>query len=346
VKILVVDDSVVFRTQISASLKDLKGAEVIGTAANGKIALGKLETTKIDLVTLDMEMPEMNGLETIKAIKAKGYKVKIIVFSSQTTAGAQSALEALKLGADDVVAKPSGEVTSFELAQEMIKNSLLPRVQQFLSFPSSVGIKIPPVSLPKSTNTLKLLQPKAMVIASSTGGPNALETLFAQLQGPYRIPIFLVQHMPPIFTKILADRLSTISGCEIREAIDGEVVVANRVYVAPGDFHMVLVHENDKIKISLNKQAQRNSVRPCADFLFESASEIYKDRLLGVVLTGMGEDGADGARAIKKRDGGVVIQNQESCVVYGMPGAVFSNGDFDDIKDISEIGLFLTDFVK
>jgi len=122
VKILVVDDSVVFRTQISASLKDLKGAEVIGTAANGKIALSKMETAKIDLITLDMEMPEMNGLETIKAIKQKGYKVKIIVFSSETTSGVQSALEALKLGADDVIAKPSGEVTSFESAQEMIKN--------------------------------------------------------------------------------------------------------------------------------------------------------------------------------------------------------------------------------
>jgi two-component system chemotaxis response regulator CheB len=347
VKILVVDDSVVFRTQISASLKDLKGAEVIGTAANGKIALGKLETTNVDLITLDMEMPEMNGLETIKAIKAKGYKVKIIVFSSQTTAGAQSALEALKLGADDVVSKPSGEVTSFELAQEMIKNSLLPRVQQFLNFPTSRLPKATPVTTSSKTKTnLTLFQPKAVVIASSTGGPNALETLFSQLQTPYRIPIFIVQHMPPIFTKILADRLTTISGCEIREAVDGEVVAANRVYVAPGDYHMVLVSEGDNIKISLNKEAQRNSVRPCADFLFESASEIYKDRLLGVVLTGMGEDGADGARMIKKRDGGIVIQNQESCVVYGMPGAVFAHGDFDEIKDISEMGLFLREFVK
>jgi two-component system chemotaxis response regulator CheB len=347
VKILVVDDSVVFRTQISASLKDLKGAEVIGTAANGKIALSKMETAKIDLITLDMEMPEMNGLETIKAIKQKGYKVKIIVFSSETTSGVQSALEALKLGADDVIAKPSGEVTSFESAQEMIKNSLLPRVQQFLNVPIA-SLKSSPqvVSSPRTKTNLKLLQPKALVIASSTGGPNALEILFSQLQGPYRIPILIVQHMPPVFTKILADRLSNISGCEVREAIDGEVVVANRVYVAPGDFHMSVVLQNGKTVISLNKESQRNSVRPCADYLFESAAEIYKDRLLGIVLTGMGEDGADGARAIKKCDGGIVIQSQESCVVYGMPGAVFAQGNYDEIKDINEMGIFLRDFVK
>jgi len=202
------------------------------------------------------------------------------------------------------------------------------------------------VSSPRTRTNLKLLQPKALVIASSTGGPNALEILFSQLQGPYRIPILIVQHMPPVFTKILADRLSNISGCEVREAIDGEVVVANRVYVAPGDFHMSVVLQNGKTVISLNKESQRNSVRPCADYLFESAAEIYKDRLLGIVLTGMGEDGADGARAIKKCDGGIVIQSQESCVVYGMPGAVFAQGNYDEIKDINEMGIFLRDFVK
>ncbi|MFZ4712468.1 MAG: chemotaxis-specific protein-glutamate methyltransferase CheB [Bacteriovoracaceae bacterium] len=350
-KILVVDDSVVFRTQISASLKDVKEVEVVGTAANGRIALQKLEQMNIDLITLDMEMPELNGIETIKAIKEKGLKTKIIVFSSQTPRGATAALEALRLGADDVVAKPSNDVISFEHAQKMIREALIPSVLQFIM--NNPYHSLERVSQKESVQNearnkinLKTFSPKAVVIASSTGGPNALENIFSKLKGPFRYPVFITQHMPPVFTKILADRLSDICGVVVKEAVDGEKALENTVYIAPGDFHMSLKLKSGVVYLSLDQTEQRNSVRPAADNLFETAADIYQDKLLGVVLTGMGEDGVVGATRIKKNKGAVLIQSKETCVVFGMPGAVFERNDYDEIMDLEKIGLYLKDVLK
>lgn len=348
IKVLVVDDSIVFRTQISASLKDVEGVEVVGTAPNGKIAIQKLGQLSVDLVTLDMEMPEMNGLETIKELRAKGFKTKVIVFSSQTTRGAEIALEALRLGANDVVAKPSGDHLNFETAQTIIKEALVPRVLQFINaIPMK---KVAPNSLRQNVEVkshapkinLNNFFPKALVIASSTGGPNALETIFSTLKGPFKIPVLIVQHMPPVFTQILAKRISDMVGSEVREATNNEILKAGTVYMAPGGFHMQLKQNNDRIiKIELHQGPERNSVRPAADYLFETAADIFKHQLLGVVLTGMGEDGAVGAKKIHNLGGGIIIQSKESCVVFGMPGAVYENNDFDEIKNLDEISTYL-----
>lgn len=343
-KILVVDDSVVFRTQISTLLKEVDGVEIIGTAANGKIALQKLEQGSIDLMTLDLEMPEMDGISTLKAMRAKGFKTKVIVFSSLTIAGAEKALEALSAGADDVALKPHGDIMSFEHAQEMIRSALIPKVLQFVGRIESkavpVTVKAPKTVIPekgKAKRHIADLLPTAVVIASSTGGPSALETIFSQLKGPFNKPIFIAQHMPPVFTELLAKRLREMCGADVHEAKDGEVVKPNGVYVAPGDYHMVLVRVDGVVKIMLNQDPHRNSVRPAADFLFESASEVYMSSLLGVVLTGMGEDGAIGARRIRENSGAILIQDKESCVVFGMPGAIFNNDDFDEIGDLKMI---------
>lgn len=342
-KVMVVDDSIVFRTQISASLKDAGDIDVVGTASNGRICVQKLEQISVDLITLDMEMPEMNGMETIREIKRKKIDVKIIVFSSQTTQGAQMALEALRLGADDVVAKPSSDNITFENAQEMIKSALIPRILQF----KKDSLKREPVKVAQvakaSSPKIKLSTffPKAVVIASSTGGPNALDEIFSKLKGPFSKPIFIVQHMPPVFTQILAKRLFDLCGVEAAEAIDGEIAQKNRIYVAPGGYHLYLQKVGDQVKIKLDEAAQRNSVRPAADFLFESAADIYSSSLLGIVLTGMGEDGADGCKKIHEKGGAVMIQDKESCVVFGMPGAVFANDNFDEIKSLDGISTYL-----
>jgi two-component system, chemotaxis family, protein-glutamate methylesterase/glutaminase len=342
-KVLIVDDSIVFRTQISSSLNGIEGIEVVGTAANGRIALQKLEQISIDLVVLDMEMPELNGLDTLKALRAKGFKTKVVVFSSQTPRGAEKALDALSAGADDIVAKPSGESVSFETAQEIIRGALVPRVLQFMH-PNSA-----PINRPQSSGELTIIRPKlprrkishftpkAIVIASSTGGPAALESIFSGLKGPFRIPIFIAQHMPPVFTQIMAKRLAELTGSEVKEASQGELVTKGVVYVAPGDFHMVLKSADSRIRITLNQDPLRNSVRPAADHLFESAAGIYGPDLAGIVLTGMGEDGAVGAKNIRELGGRVLIQNKESCVVFGMPGAVYANDDFDEIGDLQMI---------
>jgi two-component system chemotaxis response regulator CheB len=346
-KVLVVDDSIVFRSQITASLSGVEGIEVVGSAANGKIALQKLQVHQVDLVTLDMEMPELGGLETIKEMKRLGHKAKIIVFSSQTVRGAEKALDALAAGADDVVAKPSSDDMNFEKAQKMIEEALLPRVQQFVHGAKPRRTPAPALNFPSTSaasggkKNLKTFFPKAIVIASSTGGPTALETIFQQLKVKPKIPVFMVQHMPAVFTQILAKRLSEISGMNVIEATHNLRAENGSVYLAPGGFHMTLVKDDVGIMIKLNQDELRNSVRPAADFLFESAADIYKHNLLGVVLTGMGEDGAAGARRIHQLGGGILIQDKESCVVFGMPGAVFMNDDYDDIMNLSEMTNYL-----
>jgi two-component system chemotaxis response regulator CheB len=351
-KILVTDDSIVFRSQISASLSGVEGIEIVGTASNGKIAMGKLQQSDIDLITLDMEMPEMNGLETIKEMKRLGIRTKIIVFSSQTIRGAEAALEALAAGADDVVAKPSSDEMNFEKAQKMIEEALVPRVLQFLkasgrspqlpSRPSPARPATPAINaVSTQKKNLTYFLPKAVVIASSTGGPSALELLFSQLKVTSKLPILIVQHMPPVFTQILAKRLGEISGMPVHEAVHNQAVLPGHVYLAPGGFHMLMANESGKLLIKLNENEMRNSVRPAADFLFETAGAIYKHQLLGIVLTGMGEDGAAGARYIHDLGGGIIIQDKESCVVFGMPGAVFVNDTYDDIMNIGEISDYL-----
>ena len=323
-KVLVVDDSVVFRTQITNALSAVPDIEVVGTAPNGRIALQRLSQLSVDLITLDMEMPEMDGIETLKAIRSQNIPVKIIIFSSQTLRGAERALEALNLGADDVVAKPSGDNFNFEKALSSVREVLLPKVLQFSDKKISQPIienQIIPKTEFQSYNTtpiaknrtyekksFQMMFPKVVVIASSTGGPTALETIFSKIPGPYQIPVLIAQHMPPVFTQILARRLSEITGVKALEAIDGEDIQNNQMYIAPGDFHLRINKLNTVYKIQISKEEQRNSVRPAADFLFESAAKFYGDSCIGIVLTGMGEDGCDGAKAIKGADGGILIQ--------------------------------------
>ena len=346
-KILVVDDSIVFRSQISASLSGVESVEVVGSAPNGRIAIQKLQQLNVDLITLDMEMPELNGLDTIKEIKRLGLKTKIIVFSSQTIRGAEKALEALAAGADDVVAKPSADNLDFSKAQAMIEEALIPRVLQFLNSrkrTSTVTLDTPSVVQPRVSQNKKNLKsffPKAVVIASSTGGPSALENIFQNLKCNPKLPIFIVQHMPPVFTQILARRLTDMSGITVHEATHNQRVEKGNVYIAPGGFHMVVEKDSNGLVVKLNEDPHRNSVRPAADFLFESADLIFKHELLGVVLTGMGEDGAVGAGNIHNSGGGIIIQDKESCVVFGMPGAVFVNDDYDDIMNLEEITNYL-----
>jgi len=188
--------------------------------------------------------------------------------------------------------------------------------------------------------------PQAIVIASSTGGPTALETIFSQLKGPFKKPIFLVQHMPPVFTQILAKRISALTDAPATEAAVSQKVTTNSFLVAPGDYHMILNKQADGIYATLNQTAMRNSVRPAADNLFETASEIYGHQLLGIVLTGMGEDGLIGAKQVRSKGGRVLIQNKESCVVFGMPGACFAQDEYDEIASLDGIIQLLKGILK
>lgn len=325
IRVLIIDDSLVFRTQIQLALKENSKIEIVGTACNGQVAIDLMLKESIDICTLDIEMPILDGIGTLKEMKRLGIKTKAIMFSSLTTSGAEKTFEALKLGAIDFVAKPQSEDINSN-PSVIIRSCLVPKILSTIrldgKYNSSSDNEV-------ETRNWNLFIPEVLVIASSTGGPNALVDLFSNLRDPLPFPILVTQHMPPVFTASLAERLGAYSDKISREAVDGEILKPNQIYVAPGNYHMSLSGDRKKPQIVLDQGEPRNFVRPCADFLFESASAIYKRGTLGVVLTGMGRDGADGAKAIKSYDGAVLIQNQESCVVFGMPGAVHYDGHYD-----------------
>jgi two-component system chemotaxis response regulator CheB len=369
-RILIVDDSVVFRSQIKSAVESSMKIELLATAANGKIALQKLEQERFDVMTLDMEMPEMNGMETLKEIKAKKIPVKVVVFAAQTTRGATSAMEALRLGAIEVVPKPDGGNASLDQALEHVKDQLVPILREVETgrlvsgaaksaestraavesakttvesiskdmFPSIQSGDYPKVSVEK-------FKPKIVVIGSSTGGPNALEVLFETIKAPVKVPILIVQHMPPVFTASLATRIANLTGVEAAEGRNGEVLKPGRIYVAPGDYHMGLFFAPGGISIKLSQGPKRCNVRPAVDVLFEDVAAIYEQHVGAMILTGMGEDGMLGCRAIKSKGGGVMIQDKETCVVWGMPGAVHAAGAFDKMGPIQECGRVLRSWV-
>ena len=363
-RVLVVDDSVVFRSQIKAAIDGIGGMTVVGSAANGKIALERLEQMSVDIITLDLEMPEMNGLEMLAAMNKRGLKQKVIVFAAPSLTGAAQALEALRAGAADFIAKPNS-AGSLDEALAGIKAELVPKILQFKARIEKRALErdlvarsaaprqgLTPLEVRPSAASSRLastFKPRIVGIGSSTGGPTALDIVFAFLKDqPLSIPILIAQHMPPNFTKCLAKRLGEISGHVAKEGEHGEPVNAGCIYVAPGDFHMTVAFNADKrqVQIQLDQGPKRNSVRPAVDSLFESMAVTYGSSCAVYVLTGMGEDGMIGAKAIKGASGGVMIQDQNSSVVWGMPGAVHAAGAFDAMGNLGECANSLLQMVK
>lgn len=348
IKVLIVDDSVIYRSQIKEAFQLLPRFEVVGTASNGKIALERLNQFEVDLMILDLEMPELDGLETLKEMQKSTFTCKVILFSSSSKRGAEVTLEALKYGASDFIPKPNGaDLTSSTQSalspSERIKsilelkvNTLFPPVNDSNLDEKSKKISNE-VDLSRKKLSLSRFKPQIILIGCSTGGPNVLEKIFSSIRSSIECPIVIVQHMPPLFTASLAERLQKISGIQTSEAKEGDFLEKNRVYIAPGDFHLTLEGSVEKTILRLNKNEPIHSVRPAVDPLFISASNIFKDKCLGFILTGMGYDGKNGAEALKNAGSSVVIQNKESCIVFGMPGAVFSAGLYDQISTPDEI---------
>jgi len=341
-RVLIVDDSVVFRSQIRAALETSPDIEIAGIANNGKIALQKLAQASVDVVVLDMEMPEMGGMETIKEIRRLKFPTRILVFSSATKRGSVEALEALTHGADDLIAKPDATGIGVGAPGATLKEILVPKVLQFQSTmnPSSTKVTMTTVTEARPKANKKEVRgfiPEVIVIASSTGGPAAIDAVLALVKNPISVPIVIAQHMPPVFTASMARRIQERTGVETAEAEDKQELKKNRIYIAPGNFHLSIRRFGPTPHLILGQEPLRNSVRPAADYLFESAARTFGNKCLGVVLTGMGEDGLVGCRAVKESGGAIVIQNKESCTVFGMPGAVFQNDLQDQIQDLNQL---------
>jgi two-component system chemotaxis response regulator CheB len=333
VTVLVVDDSVFMRRMISDMIERFPGFCVIGVAADGQEALRSIAELDPDVVTLDIEMPRLDGFAVLEKVMSSRPR-PIVVLSAYTGAGSDEALRALDLGAVDFVAKPSGPI-SFDLA--MVEAQLLEALQAASAADIQALLRERARKLLSPIPAPSVGDDAAVAIAASTGGPRALAYVLGALPANLGAPVLVVQHMPPGFTTTLADRLSGVARLPVAEASGGESVVPNRVWIAPGDFHMRVRRLGDEVRIALDQRELICGTRPAADALFLSLAEVYGERCVGVVLTGMGRDGAVGLTAIRAACGRTIAQDRESSVVYGMPGRAVEVGAAERAVPLEDI---------
>lgn len=338
IRVLIVDDAVVVRRLVADVLSADPEIELAGTAASGSIALAKIPQVNPDVITLDVEMPGMSGLETLAEIRRQYPSIRVIMFSTLTERGAATTLDALSLGASDYVAKPSN-TGSIDAAIERVRADLVPKVKAFCA--RVAGLASP--SARPAMPPLRPAQPRArspvdvVAIGVSTGGPNALATLLPLLPADLPVPVLIVQHMPPVFTRLLAERLATRAPFPVAEGRQGAVLQPGTAWIAPGDHHMEVRREGTAVVLTLHQGAPENSCRPAVDPLFRSVARVYGATVLAAVLTGMGHDGLRGAQAIREAGGRVLAQDEASSVVWGMPGAVTNAGLADRVLPLEQI---------
>lgn len=343
-KILVVDDSLVVCRLLTTLLSQEPQLEVVGKAENGRITLEKIPHLQPDLVIMDIEMPEMNGLDTLKIIKKRYPSLFVLIFSSFTKRGSQVTVEALLLGAYDYVTKPT-QLRDLKESGEYLKTVLLSKIkgiaQLLLNSPSvafsrekeqqihSQGMS-PLPSIPKKKIEI-------VVMGASTGGPEALTTILTQLPADFPVPILVVQHMPAVFTRVFAERLNSLSKLKIQEALPDQKLQASQVWIAPGDFHLEIQPQEGALALKIQQDPPYHFCRPSVDVLFNSVVSFYGSTTLAVLLTGMGQDGLQGCEAIRKAQGQIIVQDATSSLVWGMPGQVARAGLADYILPLTQI---------
>lgn len=334
-QVLIVDDAVVVRHILCDIVAATPNLAVAGTAANGLLALQKLEQTAVDLVLLDVEMPELDGIETARRIRVRWPRLPIVMCSTLTARGGEATLRALAAGATDYITKPSSlggsagmEKFSGELRQKL--DTLTAR-RRIVAAPAT----LPVVARPRRTPPGR---PAVLAIGCSTGGPNALARVFADLPRDLAVPVLITQHMPPLFTRLLADRLTAEFHIPVKEAAEGDVLEPGKGYVAPGDYHMQVRREGTRVRICLDQGPPENSCRPAVDVMLRSVAQVFGADVIAAILTGMGRDGAVGARHVVNAGGWMITQDTASCVVASMPNAVAAAGMSDEIVELDRLG--------
>jgi two-component system chemotaxis response regulator CheB len=341
IRVLVVDDSVVIRRLVSQALSEDPMLEVVGTVSNGNLGLAKIAQTNPDVVTLDVEMPEMDGLEMLRQLSKREVRPRVVMFSTLTERGAAATLDALALGAADYVAKAANG-GSLDRSFASLRDELIPKVKQFfvLAQPNPEPPRSQPVraGVPRAMpHSILGNRAKTLVIGVSTGGPTALGAIIPQIPADFPLPILIVQHMPPLFTRLLAERLQTCTPLKVEEAAQGSEVVPGKILIAPGDYHMRLRNAGKGLMVSLDQAPPENSCRPAVDVLFRSAGEVFGGAAIGAILTGMGQDGLRGVEVLKAAGAFVIAQDEASSVVWGMPGAVVSAGLADVVVPLENV---------
>lgn len=342
-RILIVDDSVVIRRALVSSLSAEPGLELLRPAATGRIAVARIKENRPDFVILDVEMPEMSGLETLAEIRKFDGALPIVMFSAHTDKGTATTLDALALGATDYVMKPSS-LGPAGTSLEEVRDQLLNRIQTFCPREPAEVVNekavLPRAAAMRTTQTAKK-QVDVVAIGVSTGGPNALCEVIPALPNDLPVPVLIVQHMPPMFTQMLAERLDQKSGLSVREGKDGVSPAPGEVWIAPGGKHMILQKKQSNVHLRLNEDPPENSCRPAVDVLFRSVVKNY-DSVLAIILTGMGQDGLRGCEVVRDHGGHIVVQDEASSVVWGMPGFVAKAGLADEILPINQISDSIT----
>jgi two-component system chemotaxis response regulator CheB len=360
ISVLVVDDSVVVRRLITDALGGAPDITVAGTAANGLLAQARIDQLTPDVVTMDIEMPQMDGITAVKELRKRHPHLPVIMFSTLSDAGASATLEALAAGATDYVTKPSN-IGSIAESIAAVREQLVPKIRSLAgrSRPRASGPVRPPlrpstaaapVRIPARPAAAPRLGPRGRVdliaIGSSTGGPDALARLLTALPADLAVPIVVTQHMPPVFTRMFAERLNRSTPLRVVEAADGMELTAGTVYIAPGDRHLMLQRRAAGTVTQLSGAPPENSCRPAVDVMFRSVAGLYGPAVCAAVLTGMGQDGRNGAKLL--RDGGaeVLAQDEATSVVWGMPGAVVAAGLATEVLPLDKIAPTLVGRVK
>jgi two-component system, chemotaxis family, protein-glutamate methylesterase/glutaminase len=348
IRVLVVDDSVVIRRLVKEILDADPRIEVVGVAQNGQIALAKLAELKPDAVTLDIEMPIMDGIACLRELRKTYSRLPVVMFSTLTERGAAGTMDALAAGASDYVTKPSN-VGSVAESRQNISEQLIPKLIALTGARRLVTRTTalpPPKPVPNAerlgVGSHRTTAFGVLAIGSSTGGPDALAVILRALPADLPVPVVIVQHMPPVFTRMLAQRLDSTCPLTIVEAAEGDLVERGRVLIAPGGRHLEIRSKGATIVAHLTDAPPENFCRPAVDVMFRSVSAIYRNRTLGVVLTGMGRDGAQGATMIRNAGGEMFAQDEASSVVWGMPGAVVTAGQADRVLPLEQLASQIT----
>lgn len=383
IRVMIADDSSVTRRIVSEAIAREPDMELVGAAQDGEEAIEFFKSQKPDVVLLDVDMPTLNGIEALKAIRKLHESVPVIMFSTLTVKGGEATLDALLSGATDYVARPTG-VGHLSKAMNYLRQELIPKVRMWgarfksrqekaaristaapgktnRSFSSTltagnqdvrgsasfnVMFSKPPTNPPPQLQRRRNVPIGVLAIGASTGGPNALAELIGLLPGDLGVPVLITQHMPPVFTQLLAERLDRSSRLKVKEAFDGAVVLAGEAWVAPGDFHMVVTREGTETILRINKNALENSCRPAVDVMFRSVADIYGASALACVLTGMGRDGTAGAKVLAKTGASILAQDEASSVVWGMPRAVYEAGVADAVLNLKDMAAAITTRIR
>lgn len=353
---LVVDDSALYRKIVRSVLEEIPGVEVVGTAVNGRMALEKIDALAPDLITLDLEMPLLDGLGLLRELRSRKTEVQAIMVSALTAEGARATNKALQLGAFDFVLKPTGG--NLDVNKEQLRVDLLPKIEacrtasrplvgRTHSAGNTAVAERPDNSIGRMCAAVRSIceKPAIVGIGISTGGPAALTKMLPLLPANYPVPIVIVQHMPPMFTKSLADDLNQLCQLEVDEASNRVAIKPGQIWIAPGGSQMRVAKLMGKTVLQITDAPPERNCKPSVDYLFRSIAQHFGGRAAGAILTGMGDDGLAGCLLLKKQGARIIAQDETSCVVYGMPRAIVDAGIADDVVPLDRVASHLMEVV-